>query len=123
MCDSCGGEITAAIDEGKFAYLFGRASGRQHNMARANQNAFQMKRLGVTDDETERSVLRHHFHAVVNEASNVVRRFTTPYGTFEIRESLCAGPSGKLAQFTSTWELLFDGTRRLTTVIPKGGSL
>ena len=98
--------------------LAGRVDG---SIARANQNALQMKRLGVTDDEAGYALLRQHFQAVVNDASYVVQRFTTPYGTFEVRESLFAGPSGKFAKFASTWELLSDGTRRLTTVIPKGG--
>jgi hypothetical protein len=39
------------IPEGKFDYFFGRATGRQHNLARTNQNAFQMKRIGVPDSQ------------------------------------------------------------------------
>ena len=80
-----------------------------------------MKRLGVTDDEAGRALLRQHLQAVVNNAAYVVRQFTTLHGTFETRESLYAGPSGKFAKFESTWELLSNGTRRLVTVIPKGG--
>jgi len=39
--------------------------------------------------------------------------------TFITKDSLFAGPSGKFAHFESTWEVMNDGTLRLTTMIPK----
>jgi filamentous hemagglutinin len=80
-----------------------------------------MKRLGLFNDTTGRRLLRSHFDDVVNDATNVTRRYSNQYGGFEVRESLFAGPSGQFAKFESTWEVLSDGTRRLTTVIPFGG--
>lgn len=40
------------------------------------------------------------------------------YGKFEVKESLFVGPSGKAANFQSTFQVLDDGTRKLSTVIP-----
>jgi hypothetical protein len=37
------------ITEGKIGYLFGRATGKSHNINRAKQNALQMARLGIED--------------------------------------------------------------------------
>ena len=79
-----------------------------------------MKRLGVEDTAEGRKMLQEHFDTVVKDDSNVLSTFKNEYGNFEIRESLFAGPSGKFAKFKSTWEILSDGNRRLTTVIPIG---
>jgi RHS repeat-associated protein len=114
----------AQIDAGKFDYLFGNAArlkNAAHNAPRTAQNLAQMKRLGLFNDTTGRRLLRSHFDDVVNDATNVTRRYSNQYGGFEVRESLFAGPSGQFAKFESTWEVLSDGTRRLTTVIPFGG--
>ena len=109
------------IESGKFDYLFGRATGRPHNIARSNQNALQMSRLGVPDNEQGYRLLRDHLEQVVQTPDNVIKVFETKHGFFEVRESLFAGPSGAFAKFESTWEILSDGTRRLTTIIPFGG--
>ncbi|RAS68852.1 tachylectin [Lentzea atacamensis] len=45
-------------------------------------------------------------------------RYTDEYGTFQIRDSLFAGPGGFL-HFESAWQVTPDGLR-LTTIIPKG---
>ena len=110
------GKVAAAIDGGKLGYLFGKASGRQHNIARAAQNALQMKRLGATPGE-----IAEHLTGVVQDASNIAQTYTNKWGTYEVRESLFAGRSGQFAKLQSTWEVMADGTRRLTTVIPFGG--
>jgi hypothetical protein len=118
-------ENVAQIDAGKFDYLFGKAKGLkniEHNAPRSAQNAGQLiKRLGVMDNEVGRQLLQNHFDAVVRDGANVVETFTNQYGTYEVRESLFAGPSGQFAKFRSTWEILSDGTRRLTSVEPYGG--
>ncbi len=114
----------AQVSSGKFDYLFGNARGAKnaaHNAPRTAQNLEQMRRLGFFDDAASRKLLQSHFDDVVNDASNITKSYTNKYGTFEVRESLFAGPSGQFAKFESTWEVLADGTRRLTTVIPFGG--
>ena len=80
-----------------------------------------MQRLGVRDNDAGRELLTKHFEETVNDPSNVSRAWTSEHGAFETRESLFNDPSGKFAKFETTWEVLPNGTRRLTTVIPKGG--
>jgi len=113
---SAEGTRRAIIDPGKIGYLFGQASGRAHNIARANQNALQMKRLGATP-----ASMREHLSGVATRSGNVANTFTNQHGTYEVRESLYTGASGAFAKFQSTWEVMPDGARRLTTVIPFGG--
>jgi filamentous hemagglutinin len=110
------------IESGKIEdFLFGRASGNAHNVARTNQNALQMSRLGIPDTEQGYALLRNHLEGVGSSSDNVIRTYSDQYGSYEIRESLFAGPSGQFAKFESTWQVMADGTRRLTTVIPYGG--
>jgi filamentous hemagglutinin len=109
------------IDDKKFDYLFGRATGREHNLARTNQNASEMKRLGVPDTPEGHAMLRSHLNDAVQGNSNVVRTYENEWGSFEVRESLFAGPSGKFSKFESTWQVMPDGSRRFSTLIPRGG--
>jgi len=111
----------AIVDEGKFNYLFGKVTSGAHNADRSVQNAQQLARIGVYDNTAGRSLLSSHFDDVVADSNNIVRTFTHKnYGTFQVRESLFAGPGGFL-KFESTWQVTDDGLR-LSTVIPMGGS-
>ncbi|WP_211314281.1 hypothetical protein, partial [Salinicola socius] len=103
---------------GKFDYLFGRVASSAHNAARSNQLALEMKRLGVPDTVAGRKMLTEHLQAAVNTEGNIARTFSNQYGNFEVRESLFMGSSGQAAKFESTFQILEDGTRRLSTVIP-----
>lgn len=105
------------IAPGKFDYLFGRVSSNTHNAARSNQLALEMKRLGVPDTAAGRQMLSEHLALSAKAEGNVARTFSNQYGNFEVRESLFMGPSGKAAKFESTFQVLNDGTRRLSTVI------
>jgi filamentous hemagglutinin len=113
--------VASQIDNKKFDYLFGRATGREHNLARTNQNALEMKRLGIPDTPEGNTMLRSHLNNVVQNDANKIRTFNNEWGSFEVRESLFVGPSGKFSKFESTWQVLPDGTRRFNTLIPRGG--
>ncbi|WP_375058617.1 hypothetical protein [Zobellella sp. DQSA1] len=106
------------IAPGKFDYLFGRVSSNAHNAARSNQLAFEMQRLGVPDTAAGRQMLTQHLELAAKTEGNITRTFSNQYGRFEVRESLFIGPSGKVAKFESTFQVLEDGTRQLSTVIP-----
>ncbi|WP_244976976.1 pre-toxin TG domain-containing protein [Achromobacter dolens] len=106
------------IAPGKFDYLFGRVSSNAHNAARSNQLALEMKRLGIPDTVAGRKMLSEHLAQSVKSEGNVSRIFSNQYGNFEVRESLFIGPSGNAAKFESTFQVLEDGTRRLSTIIP-----
>lgn len=44
--------------------------------------------------------------------------FSNQFGKFEVRESFSIEPSGRAANFQSIFQILNDGTRKLSTVIP-----
>ncbi|MDT3487913.1 hemagglutinin repeat-containing protein [Stenotrophomonas maltophilia] len=106
------------IAPGKFDYLFGRVASNSHNAARSNQLALEMKRLGVPDNAIGRQMLTDHLAISAKNEGNVIDAFSNQYGKFEVRESLFMGPSGKAANFKSTFQVLDDGTRKLSTIIP-----
>ncbi|WP_177345408.1 DUF637 domain-containing protein, partial [Pseudomonas sp. KK4] len=106
------------IAPGKFDYLFGRVASSSHNAARSNQLALEMKRLGVPDNAAGRQMLTDHLALSARTEGNVINTFSNQYGKFEVKESLFVGPSGKAANFQSTFQVLDDGTRKLSTVIP-----
>jgi filamentous hemagglutinin len=106
------------IAPGKFDYLFGRVASNSHNAARSNQLALEMKRLGVPDNAAGRQMLTDHLALSAKTEGNVINTFSNQYGKFEVKESLFVGPSGKAANFQSTFQILDDGTRKLSTVIP-----
>jgi filamentous hemagglutinin len=110
-------DARVTIDPGKWDYIFGRVTG-SHNGPRSSQNVSQFSRIGVIDDARWRASITRHLEAVVADESNIARTFTNEHGTFQVRDSLFAGPGGFL-KIESTWEIT-DGGRRLTTVIPMG---
>ncbi|WP_231748491.1 adhesin [Burkholderia latens] len=113
-----GNDVDVEIAPGKFDYLFGGVDSGTHNSARSNQLALEMKRLGVPDTEAGRAMISEHLTEVANTSGNVSRTFTTQYGNFEVRDSVFIGPSGQAAKFESTFQILPNGGRRLSTVIP-----
>ncbi|MCL6693096.1 hypothetical protein M8R19_30915 [Pseudomonas sp. R3.Fl] len=77
-----------------------------------------MKRLGVPDNSAGRQMLTDHLTLSAKTEGNVINTFSNQYGKFEVRESFFMGPSGKAANFQSTFQVLDDGTRKLSKVIP-----
>jgi filamentous hemagglutinin len=112
-------DVGLEIPPGKFSYLFGRSVSNEHNAARSNQLALEMKRLGVPDTPSGQQMLSENLTQSVKSEINIVNKFSNQYGTFEVRESLFMGPSGKAANLQGTFQILPDGTRRLSTVIPR----
>jgi hypothetical protein len=105
------------IDSGKWDYLFGRVTG-SHNGPRSAQNVSQLSRIGIVDDARGRALITHHLEDVIADGSNIKRTFSNEHGTFQIRDSLFAGPGGFL-KLESTWKVTDEGYR-LTTIIPMG---
>ena len=117
---NCGGG-GVNIPESKYSYLFGDATGSQHNLDRSNGLALQMKRLGVLDTSEGRAILGDHLTSAALDANNVVGQRVNEWGTFVTKESLFAGPSGKFSLFHSVWQAGEDGGLRFTTLIAHGG--
>lgn len=65
-------------------------------------------------------MLSSHLEQAAQGTSNVIRTYTNQWGSFEVRESLLAGPGGFL-KFESTWQVLDNGVLRFITAIPFGG--
>jgi filamentous hemagglutinin len=83
-----------------------------------------MKQLGVHDDLKGHSLLEEHLMKVAKDNKNISNTFEKEFreggkGSFLIKESLFAGPSGKFAKFETGWEITNENTIRLTTIIPK----
>ena len=119
------GRVVGEVDPNKFKYVFGEVTSGSHNTQRSLQNAAQMNRLGIHNTAEGQAYLTKHLQGVVEDPSNVARTFSEVHSDgrtliFEVRESLLAGPGGIL-NVESTWEVLSDGTRRLSTIIPFGG--
>ena len=117
--------VPTSVDPNKFKYIFGEVTSNPHNQARSLQNAAQMNRIGIQNTAEGWKYLTQHLQQIAQDSANVVRtiRKTLPDGstvTLEIRESLLSGPGGFM-KLESTWEILADGTRRLSTVMPFGG--
>lgn len=113
------GVAKVEVATGKFDYLFGRAASNAHNASRSNQLALEMKRLGVPDTAEGRQMLIDHLNLSASSKGNIVNSFSNSFGNFEVRESLFMGPSGKAANFQITFQVLEDGVRRLSTIIPR----
>ncbi|WP_161963575.1 VENN motif pre-toxin domain-containing protein, partial [Xanthomonas arboricola] len=107
------------VAPGKFDYIFGRVASNPHNAARSNQLAFEMKRLGIHDNAAGRQMLNEHLSNAVKSEGNIVDRLSNEYGKYEVRESLFVGPSGKAVNLRSTFQIMDNGTRRLSTIIPR----
>lgn len=115
--------IPVEIASGKFDYMCGRVASNSHNVARSNQLALEMKRLGVPDTPAGREILTNHFTEVARTEGNISRAFSNQYGNFEVRDSMFIGPSGKAVKFERTFHILENGIRRFSTAIPlRGGN-
>ena len=109
--------VRAIIEEGKWDYIFGNVAEDVHNTARAAQNLAQMQRLGLSNTSSARQLLTEHFDKVASNSASISRSYTNEFGTFEVRESLFAGPSGALAKFETSWQVLPDGSIRFISLI------
>ncbi|AEF54854.1 hypothetical protein Mar181_1816 [Marinomonas posidonica IVIA-Po-181] len=113
------------IASGKYDYMFGRVTSGSHNTARSLQLKDELAKVGIHDTLSDRNVILNHLDDVVNDPSNITDKFTKTVDgkvlKFETRQSLFSG-SGGFLQFNSTFKVNADGTRTLSTIIPKGGS-
>lgn len=116
---------TVSVESGKFDYLFGRVTSGTHNTARSQQMKTELARVGVHDTSAGRKIITDHLDDVVKDPANITGTFTKTIDgqvlNFETRQSLFSGPGGFL-QFNSTFRVNADGTRSLSTIIPKGGN-
>ncbi|MEU6268587.1 hypothetical protein [Saccharopolyspora shandongensis] len=109
----------AIIDRDKFKYFFGKVRSNKHNTNRSKQLINELNRIRIFDTLDGHAALKRHLEQVVRSDENIVRTFTDEYGTYQIRDSLFAGPGGFL-QLETAWQVTPQGLR-LTTIIPRRG--
>lgn len=117
------GESGAAeVDPRKLDYLFNKnIKPDSHNSPRALQNELQLHRIGLSDTPVSRQYVTEHLKDSLHQPFE--RTFTKEWdgggGEFGVTDSVLHGPHGALG-VQSTWEILPDGGRRLSTVIFRG---
>lgn len=109
----------AEIDPNKFKYFFGKVKSNDHNENRSNQNIDELSKIRIFDTPEGHDTLKRHLEDAVRTNDNIKRTFSNEWGTYQVRDSLLAGPGGFL-QLETTWHVTDQGLR-LTTMIPKRG--
>lgn len=95
----------------KLDYLFGKATGRQHNLDRSLSMLKALERIGLYETPTSRSYIAEHLEQVFYNQENI----SSQNGNWVKRDSLLAGPRGFL-KVESTWK-----GNKLITIVLKGG--
>jgi RHS repeat-associated protein len=98
----------------KLEYLFGRATGRSHNIERSQGMLKQLESIGLPDSPQSRDLLEKHFADVLSSPSSIAK--TLDNGRV-VRESLLMGPTGGL-KVESVWE----GNKLITMTLFGGGN-
>ncbi len=101
----------APILSQKLDYVFGKATGRQHNLDRSLGMLRQLKSIGIHDTPTSRADMATHLKQVFHDQNSIA----SENGNWIKRESLLAGPGGFL-KVESTWK-----GPQLITIVLKGG--
>jgi hypothetical protein len=96
----------------KLDYIFGKATGRQHNLDRSLSMLKALERIGLHDTSTSRIYLTKHFQQVFHNPESI----SSQNGNWVKRESLLAGHRGFL-KVESTWN-----GNKLITIVLKGGT-
>ena len=110
------------IDPRKLDYLFNKdIKPDTHNSPRALQNELQLHRIGIPDSPEMRAHLADHLTQASRQPfeSTFHKEWDGGGGDFGVTNSVVYGPHGALG-VQSTWELLPDGGRRLSTAIFRG---
>ncbi|WP_280913353.1 RHS repeat-associated core domain-containing protein [Streptomyces sp. SAI-208] len=112
----------AEVDPRKLDYLFNKnIKPDAHNSPRALQNELQLRRIGISDNPAMRQHVTEHLVSASQQPFE--RTFSKEWdggsGEFGVTSSVIHGPRGALG-VESTWQVMSDGTRRLSTVIFRG---
>ena len=114
-------------DGKKLDYLFGKATGNKHNIARSTQMKEELAHIGIHDTPNNRKLLENHLNDVLNDSSNIIGTETRSYIAKELpgnptieyttttKESFFMGPGGGVKL-----ETVWDGNRLLTVIIKSG---
>ena len=113
------------MDNKKYNYLFGNVKNDSHNTPRALQNKQQLSSIGIYNDKNGREIINKSLNETLSIRNSVKDTYSKnidgKYHRFEAREGIITGPGG-IRKFESHFEIMNDGSRRLTTIIFKGGN-
>ncbi|MBT2479606.1 RHS repeat protein [Streptomyces sp. ISL-94] len=108
------------VTEGKLDYLFDKDIKQDsHNSARAKQNAQQLRSIGFDDTPASREYVRAHLEEATSRGFD--RTFSNEWGDYGVTTSVIEGRFGR-REVESSWQIMPDGTHRLTSAIFRGGS-
>ena len=88
-------------------YLFGNATGTQHNVARSMQMGNQLNSIGIYNNANGRNIITNSLNSVLNDPNSIS---SIQSNGRIVRESLLTGPNGVL-KMESIWE-----GKRLVTI-------
>jgi RHS repeat-associated protein len=87
----------------KLEYLYGRATGREHNLQRTNQMLELMNRIGIPDTPLNRQGMAEHFRAAFNAGGTFQDSGSLAQQMRTVHQSILIGPNGT-ALIESVWE-------------------
>lgn len=111
----------------KLDFLFGKATGRAHNIHRTKSMQISLQKIGVHDNKVGRETLIEHLEKICNDPTNIIevkkKIFTykelpnKPVGSYisVTRESFLMGPGGGV-RLESVWK----GNELLSVIIKEG---
>lgn len=105
--------------------FFGKVDSSDHNHYRSLQNQRQLNSIGIFDNEFGKSLLTDSINKQIQNPSNVIDRREEIHNgvkqAFETREMLLVGPNG-IRMMVVDFEIMPNHSRRVTTIIIKGGN-
>lgn len=84
----------------KLNFLFGKATGSEHNVARSQDMFYKLRSIGLNDMSGWRDYVSQHLDNVLNDPDNIVR---VQENGRAVRESLLWGPLGAV-KLETVWE-------------------
>ena len=121
-------EVTSkAILDDKLNYVFGKATGNQHNIQRSQSMQMEFRKIGINDTPAFREYLSNHLNSVLHDSDSIIKMEKRSYVAKEllnkptieytatVRESFLMGPMGGV-KIESVWN-----GNKLLTIIVKGG--
>ncbi|MBC6474420.1 MAG: hypothetical protein GDA48_17735 [Hormoscilla sp. GM102CHS1] len=96
----------------KLDFIFGKASGREHNIKRSRSLFAELENIGIIDTPENRSYVANHIYSVFGDSTNTSR--VQPDGRV-VKESLLMRPLGGIKM-----ETVWEGEKLITVLLKSG---
>ena len=110
------------IDDKKWNFIYGRATGSKHNLDRTAELKKTFDKLGFPENEASKKMLLEHFDKVAREypIAGGIEAPKLAGGFSKVKKiSQLTGASGEKATLKFLFELQSDGSLRFITIIAK----